>query len=40
MSFTKIHPSFASITVHEKVDDLVDVVRLLENDEVLLVEIQ
>ena len=29
-------PSFASITVHEEVDDLVDVVRLLEHDEVLL----
>ena len=36
MSFTKI-PSFASITVHEQVDDLGDVVRLLEHDEVLLV---
>ena len=29
-------PSFASITVHEEVDDIVDVVRLLEHDEVLL----
>ena len=28
-------PSFASITVHEKVDDLVDGVLLLEHDEVL-----
>ena len=36
MSFTKI-PVFASITVHEEVDDLVDVVLLLEHDEVLLV---
>ena len=34
MSFTKI--PFASITVHEEVDDLVDVVLLLEHDEVLL----
>ena len=29
-------PSFASTTVHEEVDDLVDVVLLLEHDEVLL----
>ena len=29
-------PSFASINVHEEVDDLVDVVRLLEHDAVLL----
>ena len=35
MSFKKI-PCFASITVHEEVDDLVDVVLLLEHDEVLL----
>ena len=34
MSLTKI-PIFASITVHEEVDDLVDVVLLLEHDEVL-----
>ena len=32
-------PSFASITVHEEVDDLVDVVRLLEHDEVLLLRL-
>ena len=31
MSFTKF-----SILLHEEVDDLVDVVRLLEHDEVLL----
>ena len=35
MSFPKI-PVFALITVHEEVDDLVDVVLLLEHDEVLL----
>ena len=35
MSFTKIQ-NFASITVHEEVDDLVDVVLLLENGEILL----
>ena len=29
-------PSFASMIVHEEVDDLVGVVRLLEHDEVLL----
>ena len=29
-------PSFASKTVHQEVDDLVDVVLLLEHDEVLL----
>ena len=39
MSFTKI-PNFASIIVHEEVDDLVNVVLLLERSEVLLVEIQ
>ena len=33
-------PSFASITVHEEVDDLVDVVLLLEHDEVLLLASQ
>ena len=35
MSFTNILV-FASITVHEEVDDLVDFVLLLEHDEVLL----
>ena len=32
-----MNPSFASITVHEEVVDLVDEVLLLEPDEVLLV---
>ena len=31
-----MNPSFASITVHEEVVDLVDGVLLLEHDEVLL----
>ena len=31
-----MNPSFASLTVHEELDDLVDVVLLLEHDEVLL----
>ena len=35
MSLTKI-PVFASITVHEELVDLVDVVRLLERDEIQL----
>ena len=35
MSFTKI-PVLLQFTVHEEIDDLVDVVRLLEHDEVLL----
>ena len=38
MSFTKI-PIFVSITVHEQVDDLVEVARLLdEHDKFLLFE--
>ena len=35
-----MNPSFASITVHEEVVDLVYGVLLLERNEVLLVEIQ
>ena len=35
-----VNPSFASITVHEEVFDLVEAVLLLERDEVLLAEIR